>query len=243
MRFKALPARRAAPLCAVLLAAFVGTACHAAPSGQSARSSSAPPSSSASSATPAVSPSSAPSSSSASSQASAFPNPEKDPQYVKAYTFYSGGKYDASVQVCDAAIAANAQCFWAYNVKGIALYFANGNGMAETCLALINKSVAINPAYAYGYFNRALIEKGLKRYDASVADFNRVLALKGRDTWSYYGIATVYADEGNADEAVAYLKIAVGMDPAGVRAQMKDDRSRHFSRLQNDPRFQALENP
>lgn len=237
---------------AALCIAAVTTACSHRPGGTgepgssaSGQSSSAPASSS-SAASSGIS--SAPASSSVSSNAASsgtqrFPDPEKDPQYVKAYTLYAGSHYDAAVQACDAAIAKDTGCFWAYNVKGIALYFANGNGMANQCLALIDKSLTINPGYSYGYFNRALIEKGLRRFDASIADFNRVLALKPGDVWSYYGIATAYADAGNADKAIEYLKTAVNLDPQNVRDQMKDDLTRHFSRLQNDPRFKALQNP
>lgn len=237
-------------LLAVLCTAFLANACARGPGGAGGSGSSGLPPSSSSAVSSGPAPSSgtavpSPSSSSGASGAAsaAFPDPEKDPQYVKAYTLYAGNHYDAAVQVCDAAIAQNAKCFWAYNLKGIALYYANGNSMAPQCLALIDQSLAIDPQYAYGYFNRALVEKGLKKLDASIADFNRVLALKPGDTWSYYGIATDYADARSADKAIEYLKTAVSLDPSGVRAQMKDDLSRHFSRLQSDPRFQALLNP
>lgn len=175
-----------------------------------------------------------------SSAASSFPSPESDPRYAKAYKAYMSDNYDEAESICDAAIAKDSNCFWAYNIKGIAYYFANGNSVADTCLSLIGRSVQINPSYGYGYFNRALIEKGLRRWDASLADFNKVLSLKPADTWSYYGIATVYADSNRNDLALQYLKLALDTDPAGVKAQAKDDLERHYSRLRHDPRFTAL---
>lgn len=176
----------------------------------------------------------------ASSSASSYPAPESDPLYVKAYDDYAANRYDDAISICNQALAANPNCFWAYNIKGIATYFANGNSAAASCLSLIDKSTAIDPDYSYGYFNKALIQKGLKDWNDSIANFNKVLALKPGDTWSYYGIATVYADTDQADQALQYLKLALDTDPSGVKAQVKDDMNRHFSRLKNDPRFQAL---
>lgn len=176
----------------------------------------------------------------ASSSASSFPAPESDPLYVKAYGYYAADRYDDAISVCNQALAANPNCFWAYNVKGIATYFANGNSAAASCLNLIDKSTTIDPDYSYGYFNKALIQKGLKDWNDSLANFNKVLALKPGDTWSYYGIATVYADTDQTDQALQYLKLAIDTDPSGVKAQVQDDMNRHFSRLKDDPRFQAL---
>ncbi|HCC00098.1 MAG TPA: hypothetical protein DEP42_02580 [Ruminococcaceae bacterium] len=172
--------------------------------------------------------------------ASSFPVPESDPNYVQAYGDYDSGKYETAIELCDQAIAENAQCFWAYNLKGISTYFENGNSAAEECLALINKSTDINPNYSYGYFNKALIQKGIKKWDASLSNFNKALSLKPNDTWSYYGIATVYADTKQNEQALNYLKLAIKADPTGVKAQIRDDLERHFSSLQNDSRFQEL---
>lgn len=187
-------------------------------------------------------PASKPSSSSqtSSSSASSFPDPDDDPLYQKAYADYAAGKYDDAVGLCNNALAANQNCFWAYNLKGISIYFANGNSYAQSCLDLINKSIAINPNYSYGYFNKGLIQKGLGKWDDSVSDFNKVLELKPGDTWSYYGIATVYADSGKEDSALQYLKLAIDTNPAAVKAQVQDDMERHFSKLKDNADFKAL---
>lgn len=185
---------------------------------------------------------SAQSAGSSSSSASSYPAPESDPLYVKAYNDYSSNRYDDAISLCNQALASNPNCFWAYNLKGIATYFANGNSVATACLALIDKSTSINPNYSYGYFNKALIQKGIKDWNDSLANFNKVLSLKPNDTWSYYGIATVYADTDQTDQALQYLKLAIDTDPSDVKAQVKEDMERHFSRLQSDARFQALVN-
>lgn len=179
---------------------------------------------------------------SSSKATSSFPKPEDDPVYAKAYANYAKRNYSAAIELCNEAINKDENCFWGYNLKGISYYFQNGNSVADKSLELINKSVEINPDYSYGYFNRALIEKGTKKWDKSIADFNKVLSYNDKDTWSYYGIATVYADTDNADKAIEYLKLAINLDPDGVRDQMKDDLSRHYSRLKSDTRFKALLN-
>lgn len=171
---------------------------------------------------------------------SSYPVPENDPLYVKAYGYYADGKYDSAVSVADQALAADPNCFWAYNIKGIATYFANGNSVADECIALIDKSLAIDPEYLYGYFNKALILKGLKRYDESIVCFKKAIEYGPKDTWSFYGIATCYADMNEVDQALAYLQKAIELDPSGVKAQVQDDIDRHFSKMRSDPRFKAL---
>ncbi len=149
-------------------------------------------------------------------------------------------QYDLAVTVSNQALAKDKNCFWAYNIKGIATYFANGNSVADECLGLIDKSTAIDPYYSYGYFNKGLILKGLKRWSESIANFNKVLSLKPGDTWSYYGIATVYADSNQVDSALKYLKLAIDTNPSAVKAQVQVDMERHFSRMKYDARFKAL---
>jgi tetratricopeptide (TPR) repeat protein len=157
---------------------------------------------------------------------------------------YAAHNYDGCVAVSDQALAADPNCSWAYNMKGIAIYFANGNKVADECIGLIDKSIEINPQYGYGYFNKALILKGLRRWDDSVASFNKALEFMPGDTWSYYGIATVYGDTNQVDKALQYLKLAIDADkaPPSVKRRAKEEVTTHFARMKNDPRFLALVN-
>lgn len=169
-----------------------------------------------------------------------FENPDENSEYQKAYALYAKKDYDGAINICNAEIKSNPNCFWGYNLKGISKYFANGNSVADECIKLIDKSVEINEDYYYGYFNRALIEKGTKKFDASIKDFQKVIELKPDDTWSYYGIATVYADTSNKEETLKYLKLALNLDRENVKEAVKDDMTRHFSKLKNDNDFKAL---
>lgn len=166
-----------------------------------------------------------------------FSDPAADQMYVQAYMDYASDKYDAAEEICDKAIAADSRCFWAYTVKGIALYFANGNSHAQEALDLINRSLAINPNYSYAYFNEALIYKGLKQYGYSITSFDKDLQLKPDDQWAYFGIATVYADTDQYDLCMTYLKKSIDLD-ASVKTTARTES--HFQKYKNDSRFQAL---
>lgn len=175
--------------------------------------------------------------SSASSATSSLPAPESDPLYAQAYAYYAAKQYDNAIAVCDKALAANASCYWAYNVKGASIYYANGNSVADSCLALIDKAIAIAPDYSYAYFNKALIYKGLKQNDESIALFEKVISLKPDDSWSYYGISTIYADENDVDNSLEYLKKAIALND-DCRTEAKTEY--HYDRMRSDPRFVAL---
>lgn len=220
----------AALLAALLVAAFL-TACGSCDgkSGSSAIGSSSV--SSTSSSTPGAS------SAVAFASASSYPIPENDPLYVQAYQYYAAKQYDKSITVCDQALAKDANCFWAYNIKGTAIYYANGNSVADSCVALIDKSLSIDPDYSYAYFNKALIYKGLKQNDTSIALFQKVISLKPDDAWSYYGISTIYADENQVDPSIEYLKKAIALNP-DCKTEAKTEY--HYDRMRDNAQFKAL---
>jgi tetratricopeptide (TPR) repeat protein len=171
------------------------------------------------------------------SAASSYPNPDNDPLYAQAYGFYAAKQYDNSVAVCDQALAKDPNCFWAYNIKGTAIYYANGNSVADSCLSLINKSLSIDPEYSYGYFNKALIYKGLKQNDDSIACFNKALQYDPKSAWSYYGISTIYADINQVDLSIEYLKKAIDLDSA-CKTEAKTEY--HYDRMRDNAQFKAL---
>jgi tetratricopeptide (TPR) repeat protein len=175
--------------------------------------------------------------SSAASKTSSLPSPESDPLYAQAYACYAAKQYDKAIAYCDTAIAQNANCYWAYNVKGASIYYANGNSAAQSCIALIDKSIAIAPDYSYAYFNKALIYKGLKQNDESISLFLKVISLKPEDAWSYYGISTIYADENNTAKSLEYLKKAIEYNP-DCKTEAKTEY--HYDRMRSDPGFIAL---
>jgi tetratricopeptide (TPR) repeat protein len=225
-------------LTAVFAAAVMTAALFTACSGNAEKAKS--PSSGTSGASAASTPQSSSGSSAQGSSAAAsssYPNPDADPLYAKAYGYYAANQFDDSVAVCDQAIAKDPNCFWAYNVKGLAIYFANGNSVADSCIALIDKSLAIDPEYAFAYFNKARILKGLKRWNDSIDCFNEALKYDPGSYWSYYGIATIYADTDQIDLAMEYLKKSIDMsNDCKVQARTEG----HFDKYHDNPQFQAL---
>lgn len=157
----------------------------------------------------------------------------------QAQTAYMNNQYDTAMHLADQAITLDANCFQAYNIKGAAYYFQNGNAVADKALVLINKSIAINPNYDYGYFNRALIYKGLKQYTQSIADFQKNINITPTAAWAYYGIATVYADTNQTDPALSYLQKAISLDNS-IKQTAKEQN--HWDKLRGNAAFQALVN-
>lgn len=158
---------------------------------------------------------------------------------AQAQAAYNARQYDSAINYAGQAIAADANCYQAYNLKAAAYYYANGNSVAQQAITLIGKALAIEPNYAYGYFNRALIYKGLKEYDASIADFQKDIALKPADAWAYYGIATIYADTSQNANALDYLRKAVAIDDS-VKETAKEQS--HWDNLRDDATFQSIVN-
>lgn len=182
--------------------------------------------------------------SASSSTTSAVPSTYFSSQQVadlcsQAQTVYMSNQYDTAMNLADQAIAVDANCFQAYNIKGAAYYFQNGNAVADKAIALINQSLTINPNYDYGYFNRALIYKGLKQYDKSIADFQKNIDITPSAAWAYYGIATIYADTKQTDPALSYLQKAINLDSSIKQTAKEQD---HWDNLRDNATFQTLVN-
>lgn len=180
----------------------------------------------------------------AASASSAVPSTYFSSQQVadlcnQAQSAYMNNQYDTAMKLADQAIAVDAHCFQAYNIKGAAYYFQNGNAVADKAIALINQSLTINPNYDYGYFNRALIYKGLKQYDKSIADFQKNIDITPSAAWAYYGIATIYADTKQTDPALSYLQKAINLDSSIKQTAKEQD---HWDNLRDNATFQTLVN-
>ena len=74
-------------------------------------------------------------------------------------------------------------------------------------------------------------------YDQSLYWFEKTIQGDPQNTWSYYGISTIYADRGNKEASLSYLKKAIDLD-LGVKEVAKEQD--HFAQMRNLPEFQAL---
>ena len=84
----------------------------------------------------------------------------------------------------------------------------------------------------------AVAQKLGRHYDESIVYFQKVLKADPQNTWSYYGIATNFADKKDRKQALDYLEKAVilgGQDVVSA-ASVQD----HFAFLREDAEFKRI---
>lgn len=84
----------------------------------------------------------------------------------------------------------------------------------------------------------AMAQKLGKHYDESIRYFQKVLDRDPQNTWSWYGIATCYADKRDKPNALKYLQKAIELDPKTVKPQAAAQD--HFQWLHGDSDFKSL---
>ena len=141
--------------------------------------------------------SSAPASSSpapaASSAAAVHPiSKESEQLYRKAVTAYGKGDHLNALELANKALEKDCENYKALSLKGIIQAF---DVSPEEGIKTIEKSIAIDPAYVQADFDMAMAQKLGKHYDESIRYFQKVLDKDPKNTWSWYGIATNYADK------------------------------------------------
>lgn len=173
-----------------------------------------------------------------SSQTGLAVSPEKvkeaEQQYEKGYELYNEFKYDEAIKRFNLSIEADPTNYKAYNGKGIALCF---KGDYKTGMDLIRKSLDMKHDYPYANFNMAMAYKLQKDLSNALLWFEKTLSFDSNDTWSYYGISTIYADWGNTEKSLEYLKKAIELDPA-VKGVAKGQS--HYDKMRNNPEFIKL---
>lgn len=152
-------------------------------------------------------------------------------QGLKLYEQYH---YREAAASFDKAIAADPANFKVYTAKGIALCF---EGDYTGGIALILKTLDSKPGYVPALYDMAMAYKLQNQLDQSLYWFEKTIQGDPNNTWSYYGIATIYADKGKTQESLKYLKMAIELD-SGVKAVAQEQD--HFAAMRKLPEFQAL---
>ena len=164
-----------------------------------------------------------------------------DPQAVLLYEqglkLYYQRSYPEALDRFNQALQIDALCYEALNAKGATLAF---QGHHDQGLALIKQALELNPSFVYAQFNQGLALELAGRWDESIAAYQKALQLDHRDTWSYYGIASIYGRQGNVDKVLDYLKPAIELE-AEVKEVARNEHD--FLPVRNDPRFQELVKP
>ena len=147
---------------------------------------------------------------------------------------YQSYNYKEAIANFDQAIAADPTNFKVYTAKGIALCF---NGDYQGGMAMIQKTLAMKDDYVPAYYDMAMAYKLQNNYDQALYWFERTIQGDPHNTWSYYGIATIYADRRQTEESLSFLQKAFALDQ-GVKAVAHGQD--HFSYMRNMKEFQTI---
>jgi len=158
-------------------------------------------------------------------------------RYDQGLKLYYQRQFPEALKLFNQALAIDPLCYEALNAKGATLAF---QGHYDQGLALIEQALDLNPAFVYGHFNQGLANELAGRWEIAIAAYQKALQLDKRDTWSYYGIASIYGRQGNIDKVLEYLQPAITLDP-DVKEVARDEKD--FAPVQKDPRFQTLVKP
>ncbi len=163
--------------------------------------------------------------------------------FEKGLSAYQQFQYDQAISLYDQALAKDKANYKALSGKGIALAM-RGNGINQKDvrqgISLIRQALELAPDYVPSFYDLALALKIDKQYDESITWFQKVIDNEPDNTWSYYGIATIYGDQGNAEKAVLYLKKAAAIDKENVKEAARSQS--HFDRIRSTRAFQDFMN-
>ena len=155
---------------------------------------------------------------------------------------YQAGDYDKALLDFDKALSLDADNYQALSNKGVTLAM-RGNATAnkkhvEQGIALIEQALQLAPKDVASLYNMALACKIDGQYDKAITYFKNVIAADPGNTWSYYGIATIYGDLGKADQALPYLKQAIDLGGESVKEAARTQS--HFDKIRDNKQFQSV---
>lgn len=122
----------------------------------------------------------------------------------------------------------------AYSLKGMAMGL---NGDPAGGLVLAKKAYDLNPNNVSNYYNMAMLYKLQGQLNEAKFWFDTVLAKDPTNTWSAYGIATIYADQGQDAKALEYLRQAIALDSSVKEVARTQD---HFERFHGNAEFEKI---
>lgn len=113
--------------------------------------------------------------------------------YHKAAQAYGKGHRTEALRLTNQAINEDGENYKALSLKGIILAF---DISPDEGIPFIEKALSISPSYVQADYDMAVAQKLGRHYDESIVYFQKVLKADPQNTWSYYGIATNFADKG-----------------------------------------------
>lgn len=161
--------------------------------------------------------------------------PESEALFHEAARLYGKGQHTEALERLHKALSLDPNNYKALSLKGVIVAFDISPDEGAESIA---EALKLSPHYIQAHYDMALAQKLGKHYEASISHFEKVIEADPKNTWSYYGIATNYADMHNKEKALLYLEIALRYRKDEVRqaAQRQD----HFRWLRDDEDFQKL---
>lgn len=155
----------------------------------------------------------------------------------RGVTAAQAGHRNEALAAYDRAIETDGNNFHALADKGLLLSM---EGRYEEGESYLHRALAIAPDSIAVHYNYAIHWKLQQQLTKAADEFHIVLASEPHHPWSLYGLATIYADQGQTDIALDYLAQAVAAAPACADAARVQD---HFAAMHDLPRFQHIVNP
>lgn len=119
------------------------------------------------------------------------------------------GFYKEALDCVNKAIELDPNNFFAYNNKASILFRL---GKYKEALENIEKSLSIRPDFNFAIRNKGLCLMYLNRIDEGIEIFKELITKEPNNPEHYYNLACAYAQKGEKNQAIDYLKRAIEMD-------------------------------
>jgi tetratricopeptide (TPR) repeat protein len=152
------------------------------------------------------------------------------------------GRYQEAIASYDKALSIQPDDHQAWYNRGIAL---RNLGRYQEAIASYDKALSIQPDDHQAWYNRGIAlrnlgrnEEALTKFCEAIASYDKALSIQPDDHYAWYGKACCYALQGNINQAIENLQIAINLNPEKWREWAKTDTD--FDSIRDDERFQAL---
>jgi tetratricopeptide (TPR) repeat protein len=149
---------------------------------------------------------------------------DSDAYFLRAGCYDEKGQYDKAVEDLNKTISINPKSYGAYIGRGIINYKKRDYyGAIED----FNKAIDLKPDSPGAYDNRGYAYLDLGKYQPAIRDFKKALELDGKAIDAYVGLAIVSFLQKRTEEAKAYYRKAIEIEPLckdGVEALEREKR-------------------
>jgi len=164
------------------------------------------------------------------------PMPKFKPYYANyALVLYRLNDFDNSIKYYDIATSIDAAD--AEEPKQYYVYYLESQPYLKktdftNAVGYLNKSMAINPKFADGFFSRAQVYKQTSQFQSAISDYTKVTQLDEKNTSAFYGRGQSYLELAKYPEAISDLQQAAKLQPG-------NDQIKNLLKEASDKNYQA----